>query len=533
MTSVPSPLQPLSGNKLRGFCLRVVCMAGVLLACAAHGPLTAQTHTVQPKETLYGIARQHGVDMNALLEANPAAEQGLQPGMVLVLPTAAAPVPSAPPALDPDARDSLARHPVAAGETLFSIASRYGVTVEALQAANPGLGTALRVGQLLRIPGTAAAPPSESVDASSVELAPRRPAADPTLNIVASLPFALHADTAAGGVPAESKVARLREVAMEMQQGLVWAAEVLGDAGVKVELEILDSEAVGGGWRPIPMGRLKAADAVVGPLQRDRLEVALKLSAGVRAEHWVMTPQPLNFGVSGGHARFTSEPLDRGMEALGRLTAQYHHRDRVLVLLTGGKDAALEQAFLRGFHEEARSTGATCDTLRVSERFASGLRESLSRTRLNVLVVPAGSPARSMLAQLQTELGRVSDLRIRLVVHPDVRDFEFIEPAFADRVRLTLPALAEPDWTSPAALATLPRYRAAYGTDPGPYARSAFDAVLATAALKGIVLPGTLVPWSHRYVWSPVTGGHVHTGWRMVELCHGRWEDVEEGCLTE
>jgi [acyl-carrier-protein] S-malonyltransferase/trans-AT polyketide synthase/acyltransferase/oxidoreductase domain-containing protein len=108
-----------------------------------------------------------------------------------------------------------------------------------------------------------------------------------------------------------------------------------------------------------------------------------------------------------------------------------------------------------------------------------------------------------------------------------------IEPAFADRVRLTLPALAEPDWTSPAALATLPRYRAAYGTDPGPYARSAFDAVLATAALKGIVLPGTLVPWSHRYVWSPVTGGHVHTGWRMVELCHGRWEDVEEGCVTE
>ena len=64
------------------------------------------------------------------------------------------------------------------------------------------------------------------------------------------------------------------------------------------------------------------------------------------------------------------------MEALGRLTAQYHHRDRVLVLLTGGKDAALEQAFLRGFHEEALSTGATCDTLRVSERFASGTAPS-------------------------------------------------------------------------------------------------------------------------------------------------------------
>jgi len=370
------------------------------------------------------------------------------------------------------------------------------------------------------------------VDPSALDLPPRSAAAR-TLHVVASLPFTLHSDTAEGGVPAESKVARLREVAMEMQQGLVWAAEVLGDAGVAVELEILDSEEVGGGWRPIPMAKLKAADAVVGPLQRDRLEVALKLSAGVPAAHWVMTPQPLTLGVAGGHARFTSEPLERGMEALGKFTAQYHHRDRVLVLLTGGKDAALEQAFLRGFREEARSTGATCDTLRVSERFASGLRESLSRTRLNVLVVPAGSPARSMLAQLQTELSRLSDLRIRLVAHPDVRTFEFIEPAFADRVRLTLPVLDEPAWTSPAALATLPRYRADYGIDPGPYARSAFDAVLATASLKGIALPAAIAPWSHRYVWSAIPGGHVHTGWRMVELCHGRWEDVEEGCVTE
>ena len=48
-----------------------------------------------------------------------------------------------------------------------------------------------------------------------------------------------------------------------------------------------------------------------------------------------------------------------------------------------------------------------------------------------------------MLAQLQTELGRVSDLRIRLVAHPDVRDFEFIEPAFADRVRLAVAELPE------------------------------------------------------------------------------------------
>jgi LysM repeat protein len=45
---------------------------------------------------------------------------------------------------------------VAARETLYGIARRYGVTVDALKAANRLTGDALRTGQTLVIP---AAPP--------------------------------------------------------------------------------------------------------------------------------------------------------------------------------------------------------------------------------------------------------------------------------------------------------------------------------------------------------------------------------------
>jgi hypothetical protein len=387
------------------------------------------------------------------------------------------------------------------------------------------------VGQILRIPGTRAATEEYSAEAEAISIPARKPAHEGPLRFVATLPFALHADTADGGVPAESKVARLREVALETQRGLVWAAEVLGEAGVEVELEILDSEEVGGGWRPVPMGKLRQADAVFGPLQRDRLEIALKLTAGLEAEHWILTPQPFALGIEGGNARWTAAPLDQGMRELGRQVALQHNRDRVLVLVTGGKDAALEQAFLAGFREEAAQTGAKCDTLRVSERFASGVREALGRTRLNAVVIPAGSPARSMIAQLQTELGRLPDLSVRLYTHPDVRDFEFIEPAFAERVQLSIPTLSEPDWTSAAAQRTLPTYRKLYGTDPGPYARSVFDAALASAAMKGVVLPRTLAPWSHRYVWSSTRGGHFNSGWYVVRLCNGVWLSTDEPCL--
>ncbi|MEZ4739726.1 MAG: LysM peptidoglycan-binding domain-containing protein [Flavobacteriales bacterium] len=42
-------------------------------------------HTVRKKETLYGIARSYGMDMNMLLERNPEAIE-LQEGMVLIIP---------------------------------------------------------------------------------------------------------------------------------------------------------------------------------------------------------------------------------------------------------------------------------------------------------------------------------------------------------------------------------------------------------------------------------------------------------------
>ncbi|WP_413217172.1 LysM peptidoglycan-binding domain-containing protein [Thermus oshimai] len=50
-------------------------------------------------------------------------------------------------------------HVVAAGETLFSIARRYGTTVEALKALNGLQDETLKVGQVLRLPSTAPEPP--------------------------------------------------------------------------------------------------------------------------------------------------------------------------------------------------------------------------------------------------------------------------------------------------------------------------------------------------------------------------------------
>ena len=119
------------------------------------------SHVVGLGETLYSIARMYGVSPQAI-----AAENGLvnpnfiYAGQRLTIPGSFGPGYSRPPAPQPGAGGGL--HQVMLGETLYSIAARYGTTVSALLAAN-GLANPdyIYAGQQLRIPGGAPSWPQQ------------------------------------------------------------------------------------------------------------------------------------------------------------------------------------------------------------------------------------------------------------------------------------------------------------------------------------------------------------------------------------
>lgn len=106
----------------------------------------AQTHTVRSGETLYRIAQQYGVTVDALRAANnQVTPENLREGATLVIPQ-----PAAAPAVP--AADGVT-HTVRSGETLFRIAQQYNLTVEEVQAANNLTDpTSLREGATLIIP---------------------------------------------------------------------------------------------------------------------------------------------------------------------------------------------------------------------------------------------------------------------------------------------------------------------------------------------------------------------------------------------
>ena len=115
-------------------------------------------HVVQRGENLFRIALRYGVTVNALTAANNLSNpRRIYAGQRLIIPTGSnstAPAPSS----------SSRVHVVQRGENLFRIALRYGVTVNALAAANGIVNpNRIYVGQRLAIPGWAASlPPTPS-----------------------------------------------------------------------------------------------------------------------------------------------------------------------------------------------------------------------------------------------------------------------------------------------------------------------------------------------------------------------------------
>jgi LysM repeat protein len=125
------------------------------------------TYTVQAGDSLLKIATRFGVTTQDILAANPGLNPNLiYPGQTLNVPGAGSsfptaiavttPVPAGTPVAPavPSVSANPGTHTVQRGEWLYAIARKYGISVDALLAANPGINpNFVYPGQVLNIPG--------------------------------------------------------------------------------------------------------------------------------------------------------------------------------------------------------------------------------------------------------------------------------------------------------------------------------------------------------------------------------------------
>ncbi|QNF31421.1 LysM peptidoglycan-binding domain-containing protein [Adhaeribacter swui] len=201
------------------FLVSFFSFALVQLACAASTSVvdsvgtvvkngkTFILHKVEPKQTLYGLARQYGVPVTAVQQANPGltslavGQTVFVPGRERVTssntasatrPVAAAPETTLPPttAINGVASSSGTReHQVEARQTLYAIARQYNVSPADLKKWNNLTSDNLQEGQTLLVAPPAAnaatasvtttSPAADETDAAAPVVATTRPAAKP------------------------------------------------------------------------------------------------------------------------------------------------------------------------------------------------------------------------------------------------------------------------------------------------------------------------------------------------------------------
>lgn len=127
---------------------RMICIP----VAPGHGPCPGGfSYTIRAGDTFFSIARRFGTTVAALQAANPGVDPNrLQVGQQICVPA---------PAPGPGACPGGFLYTIRAGDTFFALASRFGVTVQALTSANPGVNpNNLRVGQQICIPAPAPTP---------------------------------------------------------------------------------------------------------------------------------------------------------------------------------------------------------------------------------------------------------------------------------------------------------------------------------------------------------------------------------------
>ncbi|MBK9177412.1 MAG: LysM peptidoglycan-binding domain-containing protein [Flavobacteriales bacterium] len=346
-------------------------------------------HTAAKKETLFGIARKYGLDINDLLDRNPELTSGLREGMEVIIPVRPASA-STDPALRPAEPTHLIDHVVQPGETLFSLGQRYGVRPDEIVEANNSLPEGLKAGTTIRIPQRGAAPETKPADTEV-----RPPSAMQRIGFL--LPFSAARNdsvmVASANAPNGSRFYEASRIAAQFYAGAQLALDSLAKIGLNAEATVIDVGDDTRRWGvALKNPAINGLDLCIGPFHRTAIEQLARANPRLP----IICPVPQSNKVVLGLPNVSKTVPARSdlVKHAARHVAAKHARDNIIVLrpdIAGDKDiqeqmSTTMNASLASMPVRYRDSVLV---MKPGRRDIGDLAAKLDANRLNVIVAPS------------------------------------------------------------------------------------------------------------------------------------------------
>jgi len=435
-------------------------------------------HKLQPGETVYYLSKTYGVSENEIIEANKGIEINQLPvGHEIAVPKRV--LMSEKEKFDEEVQ-KYHYHKVLRGETLASIADRYGITLRELRRENrdvrfPQVGDYMRIPlkAAQRVPAVAFEHP-DSITDGQPPLMLERPAEytaigkiSGTLNVAVLLPLYLNENARRFDIDSSQIVKGKRTYRVvykpddwvfsrsigfiEMYQGILLAADTLRSLGLNINMHVFDIKSdTTDITRLLKSGRLDGMDLIIGPVYSGNL--AIVASWARNRDIPVVSPVPLtNNSVLRGHPTLflANGSLEVANNTIAREIGKYYDHNIVFIHAdTAGRDPGvtnfkyriLEELSYRIPYEQIRFKELIFYSRSVfGNDSINRLRQALSEQTGNVVVI--ASEETPVMSESLTDIHSLSrKYDIRAMGYPSMRIManENFDPKYMFDLQLSL-----------------------------------------------------------------------------------------------
>lgn len=369
-------------------------------------------HTIQPKETLYGVSKQYNVSLEQITKANPGlTSQTFSTGKIIRIP--AVEIESLPVTEIKTVVKEI-EYKIKKKETMYSLCKRFNITSNKLIEYNPELKSGLQAGMVIKIP------------VETEESVTTYPNNQNEFDIDALIAFrdeVQKVNVVKIGLllSFKSSDAKLAAARTEFYEGFLMAVDSLKKGGISVDLTVYDiGDGVQKTKEALQTEAVRNCHLIIGGTTNEQIELIADYALKNEINYVVpfskcdkLTSENASvFQVNTSYQNLYSYATSRACD----LFANYN----VIIVNTHNKDE--KDLFIRTLKANMAEVGITYRELSFNERsFQSDISSMLSTTKPNVVIPISGSL--EALAKISGPLRIIadtkSDYNLTLFGHPE------------------------------------------------------------------------------------------------------------------